>query len=154
MGWDERFLGIAEFIAQFSKDRSTQFGSVIVNARKAAVVSLGWNGFPRGIDDDIEERHERPLKYRWTEHSERNAIYNAASTGLTLDGCVIYIGGRNENGIVSWLPCADCARAIIQCGIREIIIRPPEMDNPRWNDDWQVTVEMLKEAGVTVRHVG
>lgn len=141
--WDKRFMALAEFIASFSKDRSTQLGAVIVDDRNT-VMALGWNGFPRGINDDIESRHERPIKYRYTEHAERNAIYNAAATGHALQGCRLYS---------RWLPCAACARAIIQSGIAEVISRSPELGHPRWGDEFIISLEMLSEAGISVKYL-
>ena len=100
--WDERFLRLAREISTWSKDRSTRVGAVIIGEDKTPG-PYGFNGFPRFVDDDRESRHERPEKYKWTEHAERNAIYNAARIGVPLKGCTMY---------VTHMPCADCARAI------------------------------------------
>ena len=78
--WDNRFLSMAKLIATWSRDRSTKVGAVIVGPNRE-VRSVGYNGFPRGVNDAIESRYERPGKYDWTEHAERNAIYNAARYG-------------------------------------------------------------------------
>lgn len=111
MTWDDFFLGLAGYVSQKSKDQSTKVGAVIVGPDHE-VLSLGWNGFPRGVDDNVQERHERPAKYEWTEHAERNAIYNAARHGIALRGATIY---------VTHAPCAACARAIVQSGIRAVV---------------------------------
>jgi len=71
--WDARFMNLARHISEWSKDRSTKVGVVIVGPENE-VRALGYNGFPRGIDDDAPDRHERPEKYLWVEHAERNAI--------------------------------------------------------------------------------
>jgi dCMP deaminase len=63
--------------------------------------AIGDNGFPRGADDDLEARHARPAKHKWTEHAERNAIFAAARAGIPIDGCTMYL---------PWFPCMDCAR--------------------------------------------
>lgn len=139
--WDARMMALAGYVAGWSKDRSTQVGCVIVGPRND-VRAIGYNGFPRGCDDDAEHRHERPLKYRWTEHAERNAVYNAAAVGTPLAECRIYI---------PWYPCADCARAIIQVGITEVIAIEPKWDDERWGYDFAVTREMFQECGVNVR---
>lgn len=102
---------MAEYVSTKSKDKSTKVGAVIVGPNNE-VLSVGWNGFPRGVNDDVEERHERPAKYEWTEHGERNAIYNAARHGIRLDGTTLY---------TTHDPCADCARAIVQSGIRHVV---------------------------------
>ena len=139
--WDERWMAMARLAASFSKDRSTKVGCVIV--RENRVLSLGWNGFPRGIDDDVEARHERPMKYAVTEHAERNAVYNAAREGVSLDAATIY---------VPWFPCADCARAIIQSGIWDLVaIQPAAGARPDWAESFAVAQEMLVEADVRIR---
>jgi len=76
--WQDYFIGIANQVKLKSKDKNTQIGAVIVGEDNE-VVSTGYNSFPRGIDDDVPERQERPEKYHWFEHAERNAIYNAAN---------------------------------------------------------------------------
>ncbi len=117
--WDHRFMELARHIGQWSKDRSFGVGCVIVGPDRE-IRSTGYNGFPREVDDNVEERHERPAKYAWTEHAERNAIYNAARMGTALKGCTMY---------VPWYPCMDCARAIIQSGISWLVCEQPD-----WND--------------------
>jgi dCMP deaminase len=108
--WDLRFLRLAEHIGTWSKDRSTRVGCVIVGPHQE-IRAIGCNGFPRGADDDLDARHARPAKYKWTEHAERNAIYNSARAGISIDGCTMYL---------PWFPCMDCARAIVQSGNRHI----------------------------------
>lgn len=141
--WDARWLQVARLVATWSKDRSRQTGAVIVD-RDQRVIALGWNGFPRGIDDEIDARHERPAKYKWTEHAERNAIYNAAASGAPVRGCTM---------VLAWYPCADCARAIIQSGITELVCVEPEWDDHIWADDFAIVREMLAETDITVRFI-
>lgn len=143
MNWDEYFMAMARLAAARSKDRSTKVGCVIVGPDNE-VRSIGYNGFPRGIDDDLAERHERPEKYFWTEHAERNAVYNAARAGIPLKGCRAY---------VPWFPCMDCARALVQSGIIELIAIEPDKANPRWGEDFKRVGVLLGEAGVAVRYV-
>lgn len=143
MSWDTRWMDMAKLVASWSKDRSRHAGAVIVDVRNV-LVSIGWNGFPRGIDDNVEARHERPLKYAWTEHAERNALYNAAANGHPTKGCTMYL---------QWFPCADCARAIIQSGIVELVCVQPDWDDPTWGADFLITKEMLSESGVKVRFI-
>lgn len=143
--WDLRFLEEAEGIKSWSKDKTTKVGCVIVNDRKRTV-SKGYNGFPNNINDDIDERHERPLKYLFTEHAERNAIYNACDIGIPLRGTTLYLSGE-------LCVCADCARAIIQVGIKEVIIPKPNKElYPQWYDSNMISVEMMTEAGIKVRY--
>ncbi len=139
--WDERWMATAVQKGSWSKDRSRKVGAVIVD-KDNVEVSNGWNGFPRKINDDVEERHQRPAKYLWSEHSERNALYNAARKGRATDGCRIY---------QSMYPCAHCARGIIQSGIVEVITVEPDWDDLTYADEFAVTKAMLDEAGVNVR---
>lgn len=139
--WDRRWMDMALLVAEWSKDLSRKTGAVIVDDRNV-VVSLGWNGFPRGVDDSVEERYQRPEKYPWTEHAERNAIFNAAANGHKTRGCTIYI---------PWFPCSECARAIIQAGIAEVVCIEPDWSDPTWAVDFEVAREMLAEANMQVR---
>jgi dCMP deaminase len=141
MTWDNRWMDMAELVSTWSKDRSRKTGAVIVDARNV-LIAVGWNGFPRGLNDDAPERHDRPAKYQWTEHAERNAIYNAAASGNSTTGCRMYL---------SWYPCADCARAIIQAGITELVAVEPDWNVAKWAADFAMVKIMLTEAGVTCR---
>lgn len=128
MDWDELFIRQAMLIAQKSKDPSTKVGCVIVG-QDNAILSMGFNGFPRGVQEEIDEQVEnypawtkvlhperwaRPAKYSWVEHAERNAIYNAARHGIKIAGARAYLNWEPQ-------PCADCCRGLIQSGIVEII---------------------------------
>ena len=138
MSWNDRWMDLAQLVSTWSKDASRKTGAVIVDDRNV-LVAVGWNGFPRGVDDDKPERHERPAKYQWTEHAERNAIYDAAAKGIGTRSCRMYL---------SWYPCADCARAIIQAGIVTIVAVEPDWNDPNWKQDFSVVKQMLFEAGV------
>lgn len=140
-------MELAELVGSWSKDRSTKVGCVVVGESNQ-VLSLGYNGFPRGANDTIPERHDRPAKYKWTEHAERNAMYNAARTGTNLTGSTIY---------VPWFPCTDCARGIAQSGISTVVaVNPSEYDAgfmDRWGADFNISCELLTESGVGIRYV-
>ena len=139
--WDEFYLNMADVIASRSKDRSAKIGAVLV--KDNAVISMGYNGFPRGVNDNVEERHERPAKYSYTEHGERNAIYNAARAGTATFGSTMYTQG---------VPCADCSRAAIQAGVSRLVAYWLADDTvfPTWKESCGKGYEMLKEAGVEV----
>jgi dCMP deaminase len=141
--WDERFMNLARHVAEWSKDRSTKVGAVIVGPSNE-VRSIGYNGFPRGVDDDVPARHERPEKYLWIEHAERNAIYNAARAGISVAGCKMYL---------PWFPCMDCARAIVQSGIEMLVAIQPDVNDPKWGGDFRRAIDLLKEAGIVVKWV-
>jgi dCMP deaminase len=136
--WDKRWMSMCNLVASWSKDRSRQTGAVIVDYNNTEI-STGWNGFPRGVDDNRADRHTRPAKYAWTEHAERNAIYKAASLGRATRGCTMYL---------PWFPCVDCARAIIQSGITKVVCVEPDWMDPIWGKDFLVVEEMLEESGV------
>ena len=146
MNWDELFIMQAAVFAQKSKDPSTKVGCVIVGDDNA-VLSMGFNGFPRGINELDKRRWKRPEKYHWVEHAERNAIYNAARNGINLNGARLYL---------NWEPrgiCADCTRALIQVGIKEVI--GPDKPFPGKGAGKHYSIEhaelMLEEAGVRIK---
>ena len=87
MKWHYRFMELAKLVATWSKDTSTKTGAVIVGPDKE-IRATGYNGFVRGVDDDVFERFERPTKYDFFEHAERNAVYNACLCGTCVKGCV------------------------------------------------------------------
>ena len=137
LNWDEYFMGIALLSAKRSKDPSTQVGACIVDPQNR-VVSIGYNGMPRGVDDDhIPWGHGEGLdsKYLYVCHAEFNAILNTRD-GSALQGCRIY---------VTLFPCNECAKAIIQTGIKEIIYA-----DDKYHDkvEEQASRRMLDMAGV------
>lgn len=139
MDWDEYFMKQAELVASKSKDTSTKVGAVLTRHNNA--FSTGYNGFPRGVNDSIPERHERPEKYDWVTHSELNAILNAAREGFKTYGSTMY---------VTLHPCKECAKAIVQAGVKEVIFLSD--DNPRF--DFAKAKVILKEGGVYCRKYG
>ena len=143
MEWTEYFLNIAEQVKQKSKDQSTQIGAVIVGEDKE-VLSTGYNSFPRGLDDSLPERQERPEKYFWMEHAERNAIYNAARIGVSLKNSTIYL--------TSGLPCMDCARVIVNSGIKTVYCKQvcTTKNRDKWDESQKKSLELLGECDVDV----
>lgn len=143
MNWDEFFIGMAKYVSQKSKDRSTKVGAVIVGANNE-VLSVGFNGFPRGINDNNDAYHERPTKYMITEHAERNAIYNAARQGIKVENSTLYLP------FAPCYVCTDCARAIIQSGIKKIVGKniPFPGKGIHWDDNMVFSTNMLDEAGI------
>lgn len=136
--WDNRFLEHAKNIASWSKDPSTKIGAVAVKNRN--VISAGYNGFPRGIEDSEVRLNVRQLKYRYVVHAEMNVIYNASFNGVSLQGSSLYVYG---------LPvCSTCAKGIIQVGITEVFIRTEKEIPEVWVQEWESTKEMFLEAGV------
>lgn len=140
--WDGRFMLLAHTIAAWSKERGRKVGAVIVGPDRE-VRSTGYNGFPRGVNDDLDERHSRETgeKYLWSCHAEQNAIFNAARIGVALKGCTIY---------VPWYPCLECAKAIIQSGIVRMVCYEPDFNDSRWGPEFRKVQIMLEEGGVSV----
>ena len=139
--WDRRFLELAAHVGSWSRDASARTGCVIAGVDRI-VRSTGYNGFARKVGEVPPERHARPDKYLWTEHAERNAVYNAARLGVPLLGCTCY---------VNWSPCAECARAVIQCGLARVVGLEPGGHDEVWGSSMAAAREMLSEAGVEVR---
>ena len=139
--WDGRFMRLADLeVAQWSKDRSSKVGCVLVKNRE--IVTTGFNGMPRGVNDDVEERHERPEKYKWFHHAELNAVVNAARQGKSTLGCDAYL---------NWYPCDHCAGVLVNAGIRRVYCdEEPEWDHERWGDDFKRAKTILDEGGVEV----
>lgn len=133
--WDIRFLAMAQLVATWSKDPSSKVGSVITDGKR--IMSLGFNGFPAGTDDDPSIYDNRERKYRRVLHAEQNAI-SFAKRDLT--GCTIYI---------THPPCARCAAQIVQEGIRRVVCPTPTADFlARWEDDMKEAIAMFNEANV------
>jgi dCMP deaminase len=137
--WDEYFMGIALLSAYRSKDPGTQVGACIVNAQNR-IMSVGYNGLPTGLSDDEfpwgKEGPPLETKYPYVCHAELNAILN--SGGRSLEGCKIY---------VALFPCCDCAKAIIQCGIREVLY----LSNKHSGEpSYQASQRMLEAANVKI----
>jgi len=143
MEWDTYFMEMSKLVASKSKDRSRKVGCVIVGPQRE-VRSTGFNGFCRGVDDNVEERHERPAKYYWSEHAERNAIYNASRNGIQLKGCTLYS---------TVFPCSDCARGIIQSGITKVVTTPYSGQTQMPDESFRVAEEMLRETGVAIEWI-
>lgn len=142
MKWHERWIGLARFIAQWSEDQSTKVGCVIVDDRQD-VLSLGWNGLPRGVTN-TPERNVRPEKYRWFSHAERNAIDGAAANGKRLRGSALYC---------THIPCEGCAGSIIQAGIARVIVPAAEWAGESMTCDHAAhdrTRTVLQEGGVEI----
>lgn len=138
--WKKRYLNLAAQVATWSKDPKTQVGAVIVGDLNQ-VISQGYNGFPRRVFDGKERYDNRETKLRYVVHAEANAIYNAALNGTKLADSTLFVHG---------LPvCSDCAKAIIQVGIKHIVIDSDYEEDDRWTKSFEITKSMFEEAGIT-----
>lgn len=142
ISWDEYFMGVALLSARRSKDPSTQVGACIVN-EKNKIVGAGYNGLPMGCDDDEFPWEKQgdflQTKYPYICHAELNAILN--NIGMELKGCKIY---------TALFPCNECAKAIIQSGITEVIFLSDKYEG---TDIFKASRIMLDKAGVQYRKV-
>ena len=144
ISWDDLFMSMVYLVAMKSKDEKTHIGAVVVGEHHE-VRSVGYNSFVRGLVDVIPHRQERPEKYYWMEHGERNAIYNATLMGVSLKNCIMYTNG---------IPCMDCARAVIQSGIKEVIVDKVwnDKNSEKWSEHTKRSLQMFGEVGVKVRY--
>ena len=142
ISWDEYFMGVAVLSSKRSKDPSSTVGACIVNKKKR-IVGIGYNGFPYGCDDTEypwgrDQSDFLNCKYPYVVHAEPNAILNAT---CPLDDCTIY---------VTLFPCNECAKLIIQSGIKEVVFMSDKYDGTEGNI---ASKRMLKSAGVVCRQM-
>lgn len=134
--WDLRFLKLADHVAQWSKDPSTKVGAVIVDPERR-VLSVGYNGFPRGVLDDEDRYNIRDTKYELIVHAEANAILTSTQS---VKGCTIY---------TTPLPsCARCAGLVIQSGIKRVVSIAKQDSNINWGGSVNWAAQMYYEAQV------
>jgi len=138
--WDKKYIRLAREISSWSKDPSKQIGAVAIG-EKGQVLAQGYNGFPRGIEDNDERLNHRQTKYKYVVHAEMNCIYNATYNGVSLNGSTMYIYG---------LPvCSECAKGLIQVGIKRVVSTPITDATPEtWVESTKLTKEIFQEAGV------
>lgn len=149
ISWDSYFMGLAALASFRSKDPSTQNGSCIVKGHNP--ITNGYNGFPDGCSDDdfpwVRGEKGTPsyeTKYPYAEHSERNAIFDAARRGVALEGATLYL--YSEKG---YYPCDECARAIIQSGIKRVVMAFAIVCGTD-KYDWTATKRMFKAKKIEI----
>lgn len=142
MNWDEYYMRGVYWTLIKSKEKHTKIGTIITKNNR--LVSQGYNGIPIGVED-TDKRLERPEKYYWISHSERNAIYSAAYLGHSTAGTTMYSNA---------LSCVDCAKAIIQANVVRVCIHKQFQDfcelsdRKQWEKHDSITTQMFKESGV------
>lgn len=132
--WQVRYLDMAKLIASWSKDPSTKVGAVIVNPHNE-IISLGYNGLPKGVKDTADRLFDRETKLSMTVHAEQNALLFAHES---VRDCTLYV--------YPFMPCSHCAGLIIQSGIKEVVTYSYE--TLHWVKSFEVTKSMFKEAGI------
>jgi len=136
--WDARFMDVAEMIATWSKDPSTQVGCVLVDQNRR-IIGTGYNGFPRGVDDCVERYEHRPTKILMVQHAEANAVLQAVAE---MKGATAYVTHH---------PCSSCAGVLIQAGVTRVVTRRPEEAlAERFAESFEATRTMFEEAGVVL----
>lgn len=140
--WDQRFLDLAAFIADWSKDPSTQVGAVIAHPKSRRIIATGFNGFPAGVEDTASRLETREIKYEMVVHAEQNALLFA---GPAAEGCTIYV--------TPLPPCARCAVIIIQAGICRVVCPALDMSKEPWATQSRIAEEMFGEAGIEIDYV-
>lgn len=149
MSWDKYFIEMLPVIASKSKDPSTKVAAIITDPNHI-ILATGFNGFPRGVVDTEKRYENRTLKYKYIVHAEANAVFAAAKKGIALDSGTIYI---------SWIPCCECTKAIIQSGIQQIVFDGKDFQKQReyWNQRWLESIldslRMLQESSVHVDYL-
>jgi dCMP deaminase len=140
-----KYMQLARYQANlFSKDPSTKVGALFLAPNSLQVLTAGYNGFPRGVDETKAERWQRPQKLMYVSHAEANGIANACRHGTPLE---------NSIAVVTMFPCATCAKLMIQAGISRIVTHAPDMTCPKWGEEFQYSLEMLEESGVVIQYV-
>ncbi|MDD4938245.1 MAG: deaminase [Candidatus Shapirobacteria bacterium] len=135
-----KYFKLAKYQAELlSKDPCKKVGSLFLRPDTYEILTLGFNGMPRGIDETIIERWQKPIKYSYIEHSERNGIYNACRSGISLKDSIC---------IVTFFPCTDCTRALIQVGVKTLVSVEPSKNSIKWKDEHIVSLEMLNEVNM------
>lgn len=142
MNWHTYFFTIANAVALKSKDPSSQFGAIVVD-EDHNIISVGYNGFPRGVNDDPARYEDRPIKYKLVVHAEANAIAAAARRGMCLENASLYVQA---------MPCNECAKLIVQAGIKKVFIPNENYRSyyERWAEACQWSEIIFREGGVEV----
>jgi dCMP deaminase len=140
--WHQRFLSLAHEVASWSKDH-VQVGAVVIDDNRNPR-GFGYNGVPRNIDDAQPAIWDKPKKNWYFEHAERNVIYACARNGISCDNCTL---------VVTHWPCCDCTRAIIQSGIKHVVVDGQCLDTDgvfwqKWQEQIKESQLMLTQAGV------
>ena len=135
---DKTYLSIVNTLCDLTDDTKKGVAAIIV--KDDNIISHGVNELPKGCLK-LKERCEAPLKYNWILHAERNAILKAAKEGIKIDGCSMY---------VTYFPCSDCARAIIQSGISKVYSPKPDLTHHKWGNSWREAILMFTECNIEI----
>lgn len=136
--WDKRFVELAKYISEWSKDPNAKVGAVLYS-KKGGNISIGYNGFPMGVEDSAERLEDKDTKLELVVHAEVNALLAA---GARAEGSTVYVWGKPI--------CARCAGPIIQAGVKRIVSLAPDDTDSHWDKSGTYAHEMFKEAKIVV----
>jgi len=142
--WAWRYMKMADLVATWSKDPDRQVGAIAVG-NKGQILSQGYNGFPRDVKDD--DRLNTRDKLKFMVHAEANLIYNTMYNGGNLFGVSVFISGLP--------PCLECAKSLIQVGVKDIYVQAQQLDNisQNWAENLERSRLLLLEAKVGFHYV-
>lgn len=150
--WNRHFLALALKHAELSKDPDKKVGAIIVGSEKE-IVSLGFNGLPRGLLDSKQRLNDKDLKRQLVVHAELNAVLAVARMGgSALLGKTMYIATLDDGGVWGGPPCTRCSVEVIQAGIKNIVSYPAKPGSS-WTEDLTFATQLLREAGVLYQEV-
>jgi len=139
-----KYFNLAKYIGDnFSKDPNTKVGALLLYPDTFQIISTGYNGFPRNIEE-TDERWQRPSKYNFCVHAEMNLIYNSSRNGTITNGAI---------AVVTLFPCNNCALALVQSGISKVLTVSPDFEAPRWGETFQNSFNILIEAGIELMYI-
>jgi dCMP deaminase len=138
--WDQRFCELAMFVSEWSKDPNAKVGAVLV-AKRGGDVTIGYNGFPFGVEDSVERLEDTDLKLEMIVHAEQNAVIAA---GTRAEGSTVYVWGKPV--------CSRCAGILIQAGVARVVALSPDAvsKESKWYRTGCYALEMLTEASIRV----
>lgn len=136
--WDSRFCELAKFVSDWSKDPNARVGAVVF-AKRGGDVSIGYNGFPMGVEDSAERLNDQQTKLEMVVHAEQNALIAA---GSRTSGSTLYVWGKPV--------CARCGGLIIQAGVKRVVAPDPDCveKESKWHNSGKIAYQMLAEAGI------
>lgn len=134
--WVKRYFETTDLIASWSKDPRTKIGAIVV-APDGHIVGQGYNGFPRGIADTAERLNDRPTKHKLVVHAEVNTLLSSLYNGVSV---------RDDTMYINSLCCSECAKIIIQSGIKEVYMI--KRDDSFWDESHDLSIKMFEECGI------
>jgi len=137
--WNLKYIELAKKFASWSKDPSVKVGAVAIGS-KGQVLSQGYNGFPKKFNDSLNIYKTPELKKKYIIHAEMNCIYHATLNGISLEGSTLFVYGLEV--------CHECAKGIIQVGIKEVVTYSPNPAKKKWIESFQTTQKLFKESNI------